>query len=276
MKYKFDTKPDDDDDEFDIEVKQMKTLFAIDNSSSVHQNRYYYYIVEKIFNEKYKDGDLIMIWADFAKFIDYEEMKRIWTHCDSGGVGTFPQTIIKLIMNTNPPIDAEHLVLVTDGYIEISDVEICIRLVELNNIKFKMVETYYIGDLVDQSIGAIFQNDSPSKTYFYRPNLSKPEISVVSKKDFHVFDKLDSIDSLVKFEANFDSLFKVIKIKMMGKGSNEELATQLIELQRKIEENEEEETPSDFNRKIKMLIRMANGRIRGIFDNKRIAAILKH
>ena len=42
--------------------KNMKTLFAIDNSSSTYENRLYYLGMEKILNSYWNEGDEIYDW----------------------------------------------------------------------------------------------------------------------------------------------------------------------------------------------------------------------
>ena len=136
-----------------------------------------------------------------------------------------------------------------------------------------MVDTYIIGSYCDQSFGTVFQKDSPSTTYSYTPDQEQPSIEIVSKKDIRAYNRLDAIDTLSKFEENFDSLFKVIKSKMMGKGPNKDLENQLLEIKAKI--TERGESNPDFERKINALIKMSTGAIKTIFNNKDITAMLK-
>lgn len=208
---------------FDIEVCKMQTVFAVDYSGSTSGDCYYYSIVKSIFGEKYKEGDLIIVWGSYANLIDHSPMMEICDEKNGYGGGTSPQTIIDLILESNPKITAEHLVIITDGQISYYDVSYCINLVESNHITFKMVDTYVIGEYGDQSVGTVFQKESPSTTYIYKPRQNEPFIEVVSKRDIREYDKLSEIDTLDKFEEKFDALFKVIKTKMMGKDSNEEL-----------------------------------------------------
>ena len=50
-----------------VNPKEMRTLFAIDCSNSIHSEKLYHKELNKLINEYYKEGDLFYLWDDSIK-----------------------------------------------------------------------------------------------------------------------------------------------------------------------------------------------------------------
>ena len=137
---------------------KMKTLFAIDNSGSVSNNVFYHNEVNKIFNKYYKNGDIAYFWNDpeVTKFGNTSEeilktLDNFVSSCEGNG-GTNSEIIANIIIEESNY--REHLLIITDGEVDYECVQRTTEKLAENNIKFKFVSTFIIGDGDNLSVGA--------------------------------------------------------------------------------------------------------------------------
>ncbi|KAK8836920.1 hypothetical protein M9Y10_037446 [Tritrichomonas musculus] len=187
--------------EFDANVKNMKTLFAVDYSWSIENDSYYHRTLEKNFNEFYNEerGDVIFLWESKAKFIDYPEIKRIWKN-QLGHDGTYPIAFLQLIRhecNSSSKFELpDQLIIITDGAIDECDIQGCVPYIHDNEILFKVVDTFIVGTVDNNcSVGTIFQKEEevPTRIFIYNPNNenpNEPEVTdLMLPKDIRTFKK---------------------------------------------------------------------------------------
>ena len=84
---------------------------------------------------------------------------------------------------------------------------------------------------------------------------------------------VDQINDNNQFKSNFESLFNATKQKMMGTPGNENLRNKFESLKERIALSGNLDSESD--RKISVLIGMASGTIKNIFDIDTICAMKK-
>ncbi|KAK8835984.1 hypothetical protein M9Y10_040181 [Tritrichomonas musculus] len=258
-------------------IKGLQTIFAVDISGSISGNDYYHHILEKIFDMNYKNGDLVLLWDHHAYWTDYKTIKRIWENKEGYG-GTCPIAFLQLILETGKK--APHLIIVTDGEISQGGVQECVPFIHDNNIIFEIVDTYNVGIVGDNcSIGTIFQKEEvPSRIYLYHPQSEDPEvpqvIDVVSPEDIEAFKQIDQIDTRGKFFMNFNSIFRVVKSRMMGMNANPLIEEKLVNMKNRIISDSEEFDP-DFERKIYFLIDFSRGKYSNVFNNDILATLHK-
>ncbi|KAK8878640.1 hypothetical protein M9Y10_005420 [Tritrichomonas musculus] len=255
-------------------IKNLQTLFAVDISGSIYKETYYHHILQKIFN-KYKAGDLILLWDHQAKWSDYQTIKQIWENKEGYG-GTYPLAFLRTIQETGKK--APHLIIVTDGEISQGDVQECVPFIHNNNIIFDIVDTYIVGTVGNNcSIGTIFQKEEvPSRIYLYHPHSDDPEVpqvlDVVSPEDIEVFNEIDQIDTRGKFFMNFNSIFQVVKSRMMGMEANPKIEEKLVNMKNRILADNAEFDP-DFERKMNVLIDFSKGKYSNVFNNDILTAM---
>lgn len=90
----------------------------------------------------------------------------------------------------------DHLILLTDGNVEI---------MEANNIHFKYVTTFVIGNDCDLSVGAPFTHGSGSIIIEIKENYRNEIIGALST-DFSSLKEIDNINVVNKFNNIFNSL----------------------------------------------------------------------
>ena len=83
--------------------KTLKKCFAIDCSVSTSGVKLYHNYVKDILNQKYKNGDDIIIWDHQAKFISYDEYMEINKKREGFGF-TYPDVIFSLFKSKKKSI----------------------------------------------------------------------------------------------------------------------------------------------------------------------------
>jgi hypothetical protein len=150
------------------EVKKMKNLFAIDCSGSVHGKDLYHFELNQIIEEYYKEGDLFYLWNHeiWDKKVSREGMKMFIDEKEGFG-GTNSTNIAKIAIDAGNSY-REHLIIVTDGEVDLEDIKESTKLLNNNKITFKYVTTFIIGDGSNLSVGAPYCRDCPNITYEIR------------------------------------------------------------------------------------------------------------
>lgn len=92
-------------------------------------------------------------------------------------------------------------------------------------------------------------------------------------KIYEHLKKIDSVDSISKFYLNFDSIFKVVKSRMMGMPPDPKLEEKLTNMKERV--SNEIDFDEDFERKINVLIDFSNGKYHNQFNNRILIAMVE-
>ena len=281
--------------------KISKRCFAIDYSGSTYGVNFYHDNVKKILDQKYKEGDDIIIWDNQAKFIEYNKYMEINKKKEGNG-GTYPNSIFDLFKNKEKVYYSEFI-LISDGEVGQSEVESCDKEFDLckNIFSYDYAEVYLIGRKsdVNLSVSCPFTRYCPSKTVLKSPDESEDKIiSEISKDDLNIVDKVNAISTETDFNKHFESLKKACTIRFIGTNGDVEIRKALLLMQKRIVKNNAEKNKTDlkeeridtflknknfeeakdelyncfetievdFLKKINLLIRMSDGEIKKIFD----------
>ena len=195
--------------------KISKRCFAIDYSGSTYGVNFYHDNVKKILDQKYKEGDDIIIWDNQAKFIEYNKYMEINKKKEGNG-GTYPNSIFDLFKNKEKVYYSEFI-LISDGEVGQSEVESCDKEFDLckNIFSYDYAEVYLIGRKsdVNLSVSCPFTRYCPSKTVLKSPDESEDKIiSEISKDDLNIVDKVNAISTETDFNKHFESLKKACTI----------------------------------------------------------------
>ena len=114
--------------------------------------------VKKV-NEYYKEGDIFYLWSDSIKEkkISRERMEEFIDKMEGYG-DTNSSLIAEIALNAGNTY-REHLLIVTDGEVPNSCIDKSTKLINDNNIKFKYVTTFIIGEGSNLSVGAPYCRD---------------------------------------------------------------------------------------------------------------------
>ena len=144
-KYSFLPKPEKSSKKKVYIVPKMPTIIAIDCSGSISSIKDYYFPTVDEIVEKYKDGPTrYYIWGNSCENKSYSGIKT-WISERKGGGGTHNRNIYKSIIESGSSYWNGHLIIITDGEVDIKDIEECDNLMKDSECQFKYVTTYVIG-----------------------------------------------------------------------------------------------------------------------------------
>ena len=173
-----------------------------------------------------------------------------------GKGGTYAINIVNLIKeNINEGFD--NLIIATDG--EIDDIPKCDE--ELKSMKqpFSFVKTYIIGKEANLSVGVPFSRNCPYQTILVDENGENMKLSK-TELDNQSYNKIDTISEYSEFEDIYQSLYKCIFARVIGKKNGDEnVIVKLNGLKNRILQNIDEQNKEKFNLKFDELYKMANG-----------------
>ena len=244
-------------------IKQMKTLFVIDDSGSVFNQEIYFNKVNQIFctNFFHERGDKIYIWNEGKEELRFNDIKTFIKEMD--GVKGTSSSLIAEIANIEKNNNFEHLVIVTDGDVTNDEIDKSDLKFKEYNLHFSFVSTFIIqtGDQVlNESVGCPYSRNCPGFTYIVDEQGNQREQASLLKEDIEIFDNLDKINTYNEFESKFWNIFRVVRAKCLGKTANNELKNKFLNLKKKI--NVPENNKKDFNAKMTQIEFMINGGLR--------------
>ena len=166
----------------EIKLYKLKTLFAFDNSGSITGNELYFNEINRLIKKYYKPGDKFYLWGTTYKEKSKSQIEQ-WIYEKKGNEGTNSVNIAKIAKEN--PNHREHLIIVTDGSVDLNSIDECDRFISKENIKFKFVSVYLIGRQADKSVGAPFCRNSPNKNVLIIDQNNRCKISSLTYEDIN-------------------------------------------------------------------------------------------
>jgi hypothetical protein len=254
------------------DVKNLRTLWAIDCSGSVHRDQLYHSELKKILDEYYKNGDEFWLWDDKIEQRNYSGICSFINNMEGRG-GTESSLIADIAQRSSL---REHLIIVTDGCVNGGAIDRSDQKMRNNRIQFQAVTTFIIGSGGDLSVGAPYSRGCPNQTFTIRSKGSREKITSLSSQDLEALKEIDRINTYQQFTSKYNSLDNAIQAKMLGSSGDSSLQSQLNSLQRRVINNGlNSSQQSDFNSKFNSLTNMARGGLRDTFTLDSIAAAKK-
>ena len=252
--------------------EEMKTLFAIDCSSSISnqgiRNIYFSKLNElKLKYYKRERGDKFYTWGS-SFYYKTEEMMDQFIQGKVGTDGTRSYYIAEIGKATKNE-NFEHLIIVTDGEVKVEDIDESEKRVKDYGLQYSFVSTYIIGKGGNESVGCPFSRGCPGNTYVIDQYGNETIKVSLSNEDLNSLKNIDFINDLASFKSKYKNLFNAIRAKCLGRNADKELKGKLNNLKNRISYNEYEK--SDFLSKFNSLYKMADGQIRNV-DNASVAA----
>lgn len=270
-KYPLAKPPDDGLKESVVDVAKLRTLFAIDHSGSVHNFAVYHNKLRQIFNQYYKNGDVIITWGSRVTKISYSEMQRI-INSQEGTEGTDPSVIAQALVNDSS-LRCEHLILVTDGMVGSGSVQESDSIMRRCNFVFRYVTTYVISNNGDLSVGAPFARGCGSHTIHVTSNGSERRINGANSVDFRILDSIDNIISIAQFRNSFRQIFAATKQKMIGSTGDHNLKAKFENLKTRLLRDQGGSLHPKADQILAILINMASGSHQNVFSISSITAM---
>jgi len=258
-------------------IKEMKTLFAIDRSGSTSFNLYEKEVINLI-NNYYEEerGDIIYIWGDSYKKLTKEELLLGFKEDDDLG-STYPKLIV-YIMEEEQKNNFKHLMIITDGNVSDYEINEVDEIMEDKNYNFEFVSVYIIGDEGDLSVGAPFCRRTPNKTYI-KKNESETEfkeMATLNKEDMMILEKIEKYDNYSDFMDNYHKIKNAVQAKCIGTLKNKELENKLETLFNNISQKQQNNLDEEFFKRKNILIGMTQGSLQKAFTIENINAAIKN
>ena len=244
-------------------IKQMKTLFAVDDSSSVFNQEVYFNKIMQLFCNNYfsERGDKFYIWNDEYKELDFNEVESFIKNMK--GYGGTCSSLIAEIANIEKDNNIEHLIIITDGDVQNDEIDKSDLRFKEYDLHFSFVSTFIIKtgeQFLNESAGCPYSRNCSGFTYIVDEQGNQREQASLLKEDIEIFDNLDKINTYNEFESKFWNIFRVVRAKCLGKNGDEELKNNFLNFKKKI--NVPEDNKIDFNDKINQIESMINGGLR--------------
>jgi hypothetical protein len=219
----------------DLGYTHARRLFAIDYSTSVTNNSFYYGQVEAIVTKNIRRNDAVILWDHSYREITGEELSRV-IGSRSGGGGTSPVAIAEAVATLGSDV-AWHLVLVTDGQVGVTSIDQCDSFIAERNLQFRYVSAFIIGEEGNLSVVCPFTRSCSHAVWAIRPSgteISRIEVARVSDADLALVDRLSEIKTVPEFDASFEGLSRSLTARTLGTVGDRRLRNEVIDLQNRI------------------------------------------
>ncbi|KAK2949823.1 hypothetical protein BLNAU_15218 [Blattamonas nauphoetae] len=217
--------------------QRRQIFFAIDISGST-SHRFYYDHVLTIFNDMYKPGDVILFWHDSSFFVDHKLARLHFSRAQGLG-GTSPSEILTQITSNGFSTTEIHLVLITDGEIDVEEIDSCDALIKMNSIQFGFVSTFIISKMGNgnMSVAASFNRQCGSTVTILRDEtrygLVAPSVAV-SNADMLLLSRINTINTFAELSAAFDGLTRALTARMLGSKGDRALHDEVVAMRTRI------------------------------------------
>ena len=249
----------------DKPIKQMKTLFVVDNSGSVFNQQTYFNKVLHLFftNFNKERGDAFYIWNEDFEKLDIDDIESFINEMD--GIKGTKSSLIADIANLEQNVynnKFEHLIIITDGDVPNEEVDLSDQKVKEYDLHFSFVSTFIIdtGDLKNESVGCPYSRDCPGFTYIVDSQGNQREQASLYGEDIQIFNNLNKIKTYDEFKLKYGNIYRIFRAKCLGKNPDDELRSIYMDFKKNI--NVPKKNKDDFNEKIKAIEYMINGGLR--------------
>ena len=245
-----------------ISIDKMKTLFAVDSSSSVRGNKNYFNKLASLRNQYYNSsrGDKFYTWDSSYRYLTESSMNDFINNRE--GRGGTDSSLIAEIGRITKGENFEHLIIVTDGKVGYNDIDESDKRVKNYGLQYSYVSTYIIGNKGNESVGCPYSRGCPGVTYIIDNNGNERKQASLSNEDQKALNEIEKIKSWNVFKIKYNNLFNAIRAKCLGKEADANLKNKLNNLKSRI--NDVGTEKNDFDKKYNELYRMANGQIRDV------------
>ena len=217
--------------------QNFQNIFAIDCSGSTSGCNHYHQNVRTIYNDFYKEGDLILLWDTNIRLYTQQKFEKVNNNRKGFG-GTSPQVVAEYLTKIENHQNI-HLILITDGQVSGHDVDFCTNIMIENNIQLGKATVYIIGphESANLSVSCSFTRNCESNVYQIDPNSENkaPEIQIqLSKEDIESLNKISLINTQEEFEEIYQSLEKALVARFVGTSGDIQIKNELLLMQKRL------------------------------------------
>ena len=205
------------------------TLIAYDCSGSTGRDNYYYSFVKETVAAH--PHATVVAWDHGVSVVSAEMFKR-GTFPIGRGM-TEPSCLVPYFARTQ---FRGNLVLITDGQIDNTEVDLADRAVSQHKIRLASVTAHFVeidGGVFNIGVTAAFTRKCPHVIYHHVRGHIMKSMEVV-QLDLNSIDDIDRISSLSEFDRYYDSLEKAVIARTIRSEKNSKLHDRLTRMQKRI------------------------------------------
>ena len=249
--------------------ENMKTLFAVDCSSSISGKEMYFNKLKELRLRYYNSarGDKFYTWGNNYYYKNENEMDEFIQN-KNGSDLAYSYYIAEIGKETKNE-NFEHLIIVTDGQVSEGSIDESDKRVQRYGLQYRFVSTYIIGSGGDEFVGSPFSRGCPGETHIIDQYGNERIQASLSKESQQELNNIDSINNWNTFKLKYENLFNSIRDKCLGRNADEELKNKLNYLKNRIKDAKNEE--DDFIIKFNKLYKMADGQISNVKNASTVA-----
>jgi hypothetical protein len=219
----------------DLGYTDAPRLFAIDYSTSVTGNSFYYQEVSTIVKDNLRGGDVVILWDHGYRQVTPEELEIV-IESQSGGGGTAPVAIAEAVSVLGKST-SWHLVLITDGQVGVTSIDQCDNFVKDEGLSFRFVTGFIIGGEGNLSVLCPFTRDCSHIVHsigMSGSSIVRHEVARVNDEDVLLLSKIEEIQTVERFESSFESLRRSLTARTLGTVGDRRLRNEVIDLQNRL------------------------------------------
>lgn len=152
----------------------------------------------------------------------------------------------------------EHLIIVTNGCVDYTDIDESEFLIKKYGLVYKYVTNYVVGN-GNRSVGSSYMKSCPSVAFYIDKYGNESQQTSLSLKDLRALNEIDSINNWNTFNSKYSNLLNAINEKCLGRKEDLELMSKLKNLKSRI--RDAGSSQNEFNNKFNVLYRIVSGNI---------------
>ena len=261
-----------------INLESKKSLFAIDTSGSINWLEFYNEELDNIIKNNYVEnrGDVIYFWNDRKKEISKKDFDLAISKGHFGDGNTYITKIVEII-SLEKEKNFKHLVIITDGKVDSSNIKSADIMMNAINYNFDFVSVYILGTGGNLSVGAPFCRNVPNKTFIKKYKTDKmTEIMTLTLDDLYVIDHLENYDNYDDFMNNYEKMLNALQAKCIGTSENKEMENKLQSVINKIIDKNQIIDKELFNQRTQALLGVTKGILKETFTLDTIRAAINN
>ena len=215
------------------ERHELGCVIAFDMSGSTRNVAHYHDTASEVVAATAAGGEGVqyILWESNARWATPAELADVVAR-RHGDHGTDPSAFVRLLAASGVTYVA-HLVLITDGEVDVSAVDEADGALAAARISFGRVSAHLIGprSMVNMSVSAPFTRACESSVTVYDPVAAAPALEfALSAEDVASLALISSLGDLPGFEAARPALERAVAAHCVGRGTQEALRSQLLAL----------------------------------------------
>ena len=209
-----------------------RVLLAYDCSGSTGHDKYYYGLIKQLLAQH--PTAEVLAWDD--KVVEVPQAAFTNDSYPRAGDGTCPSVICPYILRTQ---FAGHLIILTDGEVDNSEVDKLDRDISRLHIAFTRVTAHFVKigrGVFNVAVTAPFTRNCPHEIIHHVQGLAQAQLAV-TEEDFGSLSLLDSLQTQEEFFGVYEALERAVVARTMRREKDTALHDKITRMQKRVTAN---------------------------------------